>query len=172
MPRAGPKINTIPQETKELFDLIDKAMSLARTLKDEKNPNLVDIATNSPDRVHKIAVCFYCGMELHVCECLFVLMQDSDPLVIHAAEISCEEIANKKYKEIEAPDHSHVNFGPFLLRKGDTLEKIRSEDPEQLALRCKSSADLWQAFFEKKEAELKSFRTKGKTAAGKQKKGT
>ncbi len=162
MPQSGALV--INENSSELAFIINKAESMARVMLKHKNEELVELSVKSGDRIHRIAAAIYFGYRMDPNDCLFVLMGDSDPLVVDAARLACVHIANNKYidksvvanrKGLPYQQGHIIDFGPWVYRPGDNAKNsgMVGEDPATM----KSGAiDLWQSFFSRQEKNLKA----------------
>lgn len=107
--------------------IASRCMVMAKSLANQKNDELVELSVKSTDFHHRIAAAWYFGIKKEPTDCLMHLLEDRHPLVSLAAHESCVCIAKNQHKEL-------VDFGPFG-REGDK----------------KASAELWTAYFEKKD---------------------
>ena len=140
----------------ELLFIISKSENIAKTLMKENNPEMVELAVKSSDRIHRIAAAFYYGHKLEPSECLFNLMADQDPLVVDAARLACINIANKKYVSVDKKGRAYqqghiVDFGPWMYRPGSEKKSTLNGNQDGVKIRHEA-IDLWRSFFEKKEA--------------------
>jgi len=125
----------VPDEEKtftrlEMAVIANRCMAMAKSLANQNNDELVELSVKSTDYNHRVAAAWYFGIKKDPTDCLIRLLEDRHPLVSLAAHESCVIIAKTQNKEL-------VDFGPF----GKESDK-------------KASAELWSAYFEKKEKLL------------------
>lgn len=131
---------------------------MARTMLKQKDDVLVETAVKSSDRIHRISAAIYFGYRMDPNNCLFVLMGDSDPLVVDAARLACVHIANNKYvvankKGLPYQQGHIIDFGPWVYRPGDKNAGIGGGDSATMK---GDAIDLWQSFFSRQEKNLKA----------------
>lgn len=122
--------NSQKQASDELNTLRKQAMNLARTLRDEKDEDLVETAVNSKEITHRIAAAWYFGAVLKHDDCLYNLLEDEHPLVVLAAREACCRIAREKYQG------RSIDFGPAINAEANIKTDCRA---------------MWQTYFSKKE---------------------
>jgi hypothetical protein len=115
--------------------IANRCMVMAKSLVNQNNDELVELSVKSTDYNHRVAAAWYFGIKKEPTDCLIKLLEDRHPLVSLAAHESCVSIAKTQQKEL-------VDFGPF----GKEADK-------------KASAELWSAYFEKKEKSLGRAKT-------------
>lgn len=106
-------------------------MNIAKTLAQENDKDLLEMAINSKDYLHRIGAAWYYMISKNKDDCLFVLMQDEHPLVSLAAREACCAIAKGKNK-----NKNIVDFGPVY--NSDATAKTEA-------------VSLWKTYFQKKE---------------------
>ncbi len=119
------------QSTQSVTLMRINATNMARILC--KNSEMMEVAVNSTDPAHRVAVAFAKGISMQPDESLFMLATDENPLVSQAAREALVSISLAKFRK-------QADFGPFPLATDQNKQ---------------DSANLWRIYYNTQDNKYK-----------------